>query len=621
MTTTFSPKPRIAKLSGIWAVPGVSKNRRLYKPAHIRAAAEEAQALIDAGQAPTVLSMLTHHGARDPKAGDVRATAGHLTKVGVDGQGRGTWEADIADTDAGRDVAALTLPDESGKPRYLRGVSMASVWKGDPITVRGPDGEPCVTSDEGFSLKGIDFTHNQGVPDAQITTSELVEAALEPLIYESIEEAVHMVPEGDATETAPATGSETHEAANAPGNGSLPYGTSDDAGYADPGWQKDGKKRYPLKVNGKWNAKRIRAAWSYINQADNAAKYSANQVKRIKAKIKSAAKKVNVDIAEDLRLLGVEILEAMGALAVDEHAGKDADEAYASMSMDNGPGSVSISTYGVNAQDLDKVGRIVSMAALAALAQLDPDMDGDLDLDRFDADEDDNDMDGTQCSACGADVEAGDKFCANCGAPIVVTETASATESKEGQVPENKQTTGAATNESVTLTDDERKIVEAAAEAARKSALEALGKTEPTESAEEKAAREAHEAKLAEARKLIEEDEAAKAKSNGTAPAGSATTSTASTGAGAPTETVAMTAEDVQKQIDEALKQQNEANEALLTEARKIVASGGTRRGLIAKAIAEQSPEEIYGDADLSKASLQDLTKFADKAMSPLLGA
>lgn len=609
-----APRERIAKLSGIWAVPGVSKNRRLYKPAHIRAAAEEAQALIDAGQAPTVLSMLTHHGARDPKAGDVRATAGHLTKVGVDGQGRGTWEADIADTDAGRDVAALTLPDKNGKPRYLRGVSMASVWRGEPMTVRGPDGEPCVTSNEGFSLKGIDFTHNQGVPDAQITTSELVEAALEPLIYESIEEAVHMVPEGDGTETAPATGSETNEAGNAPGNGSLPYGSSDDAGYADPGWQKDGKKRYPLKVNGKFNAKRIRAAWSYINQADNAAKYSKKQVARIKGKIKAAAKKVNVDIAEDLRLLGTEILEAMGALSLDSDAGKEADEAYASMSMDNGPGTVSISTYGVDAQDLDKVGRIVAMAALAALSQLDPDMDGDLDLDRFDTDEDDNDMDGTQCAACGADVPDGSNFCPGCGTAIAVTETSSATREKEATVPDNKQTTGAAANETVTLTDDERKVVEAAAEAARKAALEALGKTEaPTETAEEKAAREAQEAKLADARKVLEE--AGELKPTETPGAKTAPAVTAEA-----TESTALTADDVQKRIDEALGKQNAANEELLTEARKIIAHGGGRRGMIAKAIAEQSPEEIYGDADLTKASLQDLTKVADAAVAPLLG-
>ncbi len=71
---------------------------------------------------------------------------------------------------------------------------------------------------------------------------------------------------------------------------SQPYG---DVEYADPGYQKDGKKRYPLN-----NAKRVKAAWSYINQADNAALYKAKQLQQIKSKIKSAAKKLGVAIAD-----------------------------------------------------------------------------------------------------------------------------------------------------------------------------------------------------------------------------------------------------------------------------------------------------------------------------------
>lgn len=77
---------------------------------------------------------------------------------------------------------------------------------------------------------------------------------------------------------------------------SKPYGDED---YADPGHQSDGKKRYPTTEGGKLSEKRIRAAWSYINQGDDAAKYSSSQVASIKAKIKAAASKAGVSISSD----------------------------------------------------------------------------------------------------------------------------------------------------------------------------------------------------------------------------------------------------------------------------------------------------------------------------------
>jgi hypothetical protein len=67
-----------------------------------------------------------------------------------------------------------------------------------------------------------------------------------------------------------------------------PYG---DVAYADPGYQSDGKKRYPID-----SAEHCRAAWSYINQQDNASKYTPEQVKSIKARIMAAAKKYGVRI-------------------------------------------------------------------------------------------------------------------------------------------------------------------------------------------------------------------------------------------------------------------------------------------------------------------------------------
>src|SRR5262249_26102413 len=70
---------------------------------------------------------------------------------------------------------------------------------------------------------------------------------------------------------------------DAPGDGSKPYG---DVEYADPGYQSDGKKRYPLDTE-----KHIRAAWSYIYKPKNAGKYSSEHLSAIKSKIVAAWKK------------------------------------------------------------------------------------------------------------------------------------------------------------------------------------------------------------------------------------------------------------------------------------------------------------------------------------------
>jgi HK97 family phage prohead protease len=64
--------------------------------------------------------------------------------------------------------------------------------------------------------------------------------------------------------------------------------------YADPGYQKDGKKRYPIDT-----AAHVKAAWSYVNQAGNASAYSSEHLAAIKGRIKSAAKKFGITIADN----------------------------------------------------------------------------------------------------------------------------------------------------------------------------------------------------------------------------------------------------------------------------------------------------------------------------------
>ncbi len=68
-----------------------------------------------------------------------------------------------------------------------------------------------------------------------------------------------------------------------------PYG---DVKYADPGYR-DNKKRYPIDT-----PDHIRAAWAYINQADNAAFYKPDQLAAIKQRIKAAAAKAGIEIAD-----------------------------------------------------------------------------------------------------------------------------------------------------------------------------------------------------------------------------------------------------------------------------------------------------------------------------------
>ncbi len=50
--------------------------------------------------------------------------------------------------------------------------------------------------------------------------------------------------------------------------------------YADPGYQADGKKRYPIDTD-----RHIRAAWNYINKPGNDRKYPNDQLRRIKTDI------------------------------------------------------------------------------------------------------------------------------------------------------------------------------------------------------------------------------------------------------------------------------------------------------------------------------------------------
>lgn len=69
-----------------------------------------------------------------------------------------------------------------------------------------------------------------------------------------------------------------------------PYG---DVKYADPGYR-DNTKRYPIDTE-----KHVRAALAYIAMPKNAEKYTPEQLRMIKEKIRAAAKKYGIEVAED----------------------------------------------------------------------------------------------------------------------------------------------------------------------------------------------------------------------------------------------------------------------------------------------------------------------------------
>jgi hypothetical protein len=86
-----------------------------------------------------------------------------------------------------------------------------------------------------------------------------------------------------------------------------PYG---DVDYADPGYQSDKQKRYPID-----NEDHVRAAWSYINKEKNAGKYSSEDLTKIKGRIKSAAKKHGIEISEEMTMDEATIKQLSGAIA------------------------------------------------------------------------------------------------------------------------------------------------------------------------------------------------------------------------------------------------------------------------------------------------------------------
>jgi hypothetical protein len=380
----------IATISGIGLVPGVSKNRRWYTPEMVERATGRLDQRIKAGDSPPV--MLSFHGAGDASR-EITAT---LTGARLD-EGRLRFDAAITATEAGRDIASLADTSD-GKPPHLKNVSIRGYWLGTVRKVKGPDGQPVETADD-MDVDGIDWTKSPGVTGAEIDTfawadkSGRTETTERILITESVQEArvtiseetvapvvlteaeramlpfagvPHVFENGMCTTCAAVT-----EGGDAPGDGSKPFGT---VAYADPGYQADKQKRYPVDSKA-----HVKAALSYLAQKANAAKYTPAQLKRVMGRIRAAAKKFGITTAaESAGWSFDEPAQVTEALA--EHYGDSSRAGSWSVRASNGPVDICLSSYSVDPEDLDVILRAAADAACKALAALDPDMDGDVDV-------------------------------------------------------------------------------------------------------------------------------------------------------------------------------------------------------------------------------------------------
>jgi len=412
---------RIATVSGVALVPGVSLNRRLYTREAIARMVARAQEQISGegmyltGQQEP-LTNLTHHAAED----DSTRITGRVTSMTLAEDGSARYTADIADTEHGRTIAAL-VDTSDGRPAYLRNTSIRGAWVGKVRRETGPDGSPVEVADD-LNLYGIDYTKSPGVPGARIDAfawakdtaggaTETAETDDRVLITETAPEAlVTFTEETPGPGAALATGLAEGIAAADPkaaaalaglaaayrdllaaepvpvlrnglaeASATVPMGKRDSglsgAGHvwADPGYQADKKQRYD--VSSKVLAK---AAWSFINQGDNAKAYTPAQLKRVKGRIIKALKGFGVTVAAE----GWTIAPAWQVSeAVTEWMGGNPSTAGSwCVRASNGPVTMDLSSYCMDPADLDVILRAAADAACKALAALDPDMDGDVDV-------------------------------------------------------------------------------------------------------------------------------------------------------------------------------------------------------------------------------------------------
>jgi hypothetical protein len=351
----------IARITGTALSPGVSKNGRLYTAEVIKKAVARAQNRIGEGGPP--LTMLTHHSAAD----DSERIVGRVTHISLGDNGAALFKSSVANTPAGNTVASLADTRE-GDP-YLDGVSIRGSWVG-PVKHTIVGGRMVEYGDD-LEIDGLDFTKSPGVDGANILSCEPVALPTETdtgktIIYESVDTVT--ITEETPIEEKGAPALKSGKSASPPTPGA--------SKYADPGYQDDKAKRYPLD-----SLAHAKAAWSYVSMPKNAAMYTAPQLKQIKGRIANALRKFGVKISAKEGWAIYPLVEESSPVAEGSmDAWPDIPGSY-SLSIDNGMVHICISSCRVDPADLEMCARAAMEGACAALVQLDPDMDGDMDTD------------------------------------------------------------------------------------------------------------------------------------------------------------------------------------------------------------------------------------------------
>jgi hypothetical protein len=135
--------------------------------------------------------------------------------------------------------------------------------------------------------KNLKFVITDGIVTDVDKSNEIKEAPKTGPIPQAIDQATTKTGEEDnpgKSDTNPKVDPE--ESTKGKGSEDLTEDTYGDVEYADPGYQKDKKKRYPIDTE-----EHIRAAWSYINKEKNGKAYSSDELGKIKDKIVAAWKK------------------------------------------------------------------------------------------------------------------------------------------------------------------------------------------------------------------------------------------------------------------------------------------------------------------------------------------
>lgn len=335
-------------------VPGVSLNRRLYTKELINKAVRRMQERIASPDGLPIV-MRTHHDAGDNSA----LIVGKITSATVNDQGIARYESAIYDTPEGRTIATLTNP----KDPALKSTSIHGYWLG-PVKRVSHESQTVETGDD-LEIDAIDFTASPGV----------LAAVMDGGAAETTESGLVRTPicESFAVDTDTPNAGVDEKGAPALKSGKPAAAQTKAKNYADPGYQDDGAKRYALDTKDQ-----VKAAWSYINMPKNAKKYTAGQLSKVKARIKSAAKKFGIDISSDEAWLIDRWTETSESVA--EYYDDGRPSARFCVSVSNGPIDVVISSYCVDPADLDVVARAAMDGACQALAGLDPDDDGDIDV-------------------------------------------------------------------------------------------------------------------------------------------------------------------------------------------------------------------------------------------------